>query len=96
MPLKSITCYDCLGNRVHIVARCPKCFTGTLMATGDKSYSGVFVQKCSDCGETTAFYVVIPEFKAWLLAEPLEMKKAKKAEEKGKEKINVSLPLNKR
>lgn len=81
MPLKTVTCYDCLGNRVHVVARCPKCATGTLMATGDKNYSGIIEETCSDCGDTIAFYVVLPELKAWLLAEPLQMKKARDSEE---------------
>lgn len=81
MALKTVTCYDCLGNRVHVVARCPKCATGTLMATGDKNYSGIIEEACSDCAETIAFYVILPEFKAWLLAEPLQMKKAREAEE---------------
>ncbi|MBI4331701.1 MAG: hypothetical protein HY673_10520 [Chloroflexi bacterium] len=75
MPLRTVTCYDCLGNRVHVVARCPKCPTGTLMATGDKGYSGIIQEECSDCGDTIAFYVVMPELKAWLLAEPLQMKR---------------------
>ena len=81
MPLRTVTCYDCLGNRVHVVARCPKCASGTLMATGDRAYSGIIQEECSDCGQTIAFYVVLPELKAWLLAEPLQMKKAKDQEE---------------
>lgn len=81
MPLRTVTCYDCLGNRVHVVARCPRCPTGTLMATGDKGYSGIIQEECSDCAETIAFYVVMPELKAWLLAEPLQMKKAVESED---------------
>ena len=81
MPLRTVTCYDCLGNRVHVVARCPKCASGTLMATGDRGYSGIIQEECSDCQQTIAFYVVLPELKAWLLAEPLQMKKAKEQEE---------------
>lgn len=79
MPLKTVTCYDCLGNRVHVVARCPKCPSGTLMATGDRAYAGIIQEQCSDCAETIAFYVVMPELKAWLLAEPLQMKRAQEA-----------------
>jgi hypothetical protein len=52
------------------------------MATGDKSYSGIIQEVCGDCGETIAFYVVLPELKAWLLAEPLLMKKVTEVEEK--------------
>ncbi|MDP2720199.1 MAG: hypothetical protein U1D67_09205 [Dehalococcoidia bacterium] len=74
MSLKSVTCYDCLGARVHVVARCPKCFTGTLMATADRAFCGILQEQCSDCNENTAFYVLVPEHKAWLLAEPVEMK----------------------
>lgn len=75
MSISSVNCYPCLGNRVHVVAACPKCETGCLMATADNSFSGVMQERCNDCNENIAFYVVVPEMKAWLLAEPLLMRK---------------------
>ncbi len=75
MAISSVNLYDCLGNRTHIVAACPKCDSGSLYVTADNSHSGIVQQKCSDCKEDIAFYVIIPELKAWLLAEPLKMKK---------------------
>lgn len=45
------------------------------MATADNSFSGVMQERCNDCNENIAFYVVVPEMKAWLLAEPLLMRK---------------------
>ncbi len=45
------------------------------MATADSLFSGIVQEKCNDCNENIAFYVVVPEMKAWLLAEPLQMKK---------------------
>jgi hypothetical protein len=50
------------------------------MATADSSFSGVLQERCNDCNENVAFYVVVPEMKAWLLAEPLEMKKVEEQE----------------
>ncbi len=81
MAISSVNLYECLGNRTHIVAACPKCETGCLMVTTDSSYSGIVEQKCSDCNENNAFYVVIPELKAWLLAQPLKMKRVVEREE---------------
>lgn len=81
MSISSVNLYECLGNRTHIVAACPKCDTGCLLATADSSYSGIIQQRCNDCNDDSAFYVVIPELKAWLLAEPLKMKKVIEREE---------------
>ncbi len=80
MAISSVNLYECLGNRTHIVAACPKCETGCLMVTADSAYSGIVQQKCCDCAEDIAFYVIIPELKAWLLAQPLKMKKVQDRE----------------
>ncbi|MDP2720198.1 MAG: hypothetical protein U1D67_09200 [Dehalococcoidia bacterium] len=71
----SINCYDCLGNRVHIVSPCPKCDTGCVFASVDSSFSGLVEESCDGCGDPVAFFINVPQQKAWLLAEPVKMKK---------------------
>ncbi len=81
MNITSVNCYSCLGNRTHIVAACPKCDTGCVMATADSSFSGLVEEQCNDCDENIAFYVMVPQMKAWLLAEPVKMNKVVENEE---------------
>jgi hypothetical protein len=82
-----IVCYDCV-NRHHLVAACPKCDTGVVVATCPEDYNGIADSFCNDCSAAVAFYVVIKERKAWLLSEPLEVVDAhqKKTSRSTKEK----------
>lgn len=70
--LRKVVVYDCVA-RHHLVARCPYCESGVLLATCPDDFKGIMESPCSDCGQTVAFYVLMKEHKAWLLAEPLEV-----------------------
>ena len=81
--LRKVVVYDCVA-RHHLVARCPYCASGVLMATCPDDFKGIMESPCSDCSQTVAFYVLMKERKAWLLAEPLEVARphpSKKPEE---------------
>jgi hypothetical protein len=75
--LPRVVCYDCI-NRHHLVAACPKCQTGVVVTTCPEDFNGIVESECNDCGAIIGFYVVMPERKAWLLAEPVEMVETKK------------------
>lgn len=82
--LSRVICYDCVIGRHHLVARCPHCEVGVLLATCGDDTKGIIECTCNDCGNSVAFYVLMHERKAWLLAEPVEIQKpqpTKKAEE---------------
>ena len=70
--VSKIVCYDCV-NLHHLVAACPKCDTGVVIATCPEGYNGITEGLCNDCFAAIAFYVVIKERKAWLLSESLEI-----------------------
>lgn len=74
--LPRVVCYDCV-NRHHLVAACPKCDTGVLVTTCPEDFNGITEAVCNDCNATVAFYVLMKERKAWILAEPTEVVTAK-------------------
>jgi len=85
--VSKIVCYDCV-NLHHLVAACPKCDTGVVVATCPEDYNGITESLCNDCFAAIAFYVIIKERKAWVLSEPLEVVNARqrKASRSTKEK----------
>jgi len=64
--------YDCIDKH-HVIARCPECSIGIAMITCTDDFNGIAESNCSDCNKVLAFYLVMEERKAWMLAAPIEM-----------------------
>ncbi len=64
--------YDCIDKH-HIIVRCPECVIGVTMITCRDDFNGIAESNCSDCNKALAFYLIMEERKAWMLAAPVEM-----------------------
>ena len=67
-----VVSYDCIDKH-HIMARCPECGVGVTMITCINDFNGVAESNCSDCNKVLAFYLIMEERKAWMLAAQIEM-----------------------
>lgn len=67
-----VVSYDCV-NRHHLIARCPACTTGTVMITCKEDFNGIAQVNCTECNKLVAFYLIMKERRAWMLAESIEM-----------------------
>jgi hypothetical protein len=69
MKVISIDCID----KHHVIARCPECGVGVTMITCRDDFNGIAEANCSECNKVLAFYLIMNERKAWMLAAPIEM-----------------------